>query len=196
MKKIPTVFKREFEGHKITAISPEFTSSEVKDAFINGTATIKFDGACCAILNGVMYKRFDAKPGRKIPEGAVPCGDPDPITGHNPHWVPVMFDNPADKWFIAAASNYCADHPEVIDINHTFEAIGPHFQGNPYNLEKDIIVPHGMKIAEVERTFEGVKRWLEDHNEEGLVFWIYGEPVCKIKRSDFGLPFPVREVTG
>ena len=69
----------------------------------------------------------------------------------------------------------------------TYEAIGPHFQSNPYNLEKDIIEPHGIRVVEVERTFEGIKKYLEDNYIEGLVFWVDGKPICKIKRSDFGL---------
>lgn len=27
----------------------------------------------------------------------------------------------------------------------------------------------------------------------GLVFWKDGQPMCKIKRFDFGLPWPVKE---
>ena len=51
---------------------------------------------------------------------------------------------------------------------------------------------HGIFEANVERTFEGVKKWLEVNECEGLVFWLDGEPVCKIKRSDFGLEWPVK----
>ena len=47
---------------------------------------------------------------------------------------------------------------------------------------------HGM--VEVERTFEGIRKYLEEHNIEGLVFWKDGYPACKIKRSDFGFPWP------
>lgn len=28
---------------------------------------------------------------------------------------------------------------------------------------------------------------------EGLVFWFNGEPICKIKRTDFGFDWPVKE---
>lgn len=185
MKKIPTVFIREFENHKIKRITQEFTSEEAKEAFLHGEATVKIDGSCCAWLDGLFRKRFDAKPGRKLPAAAIPCDEPDSITGHWPHWVPVSPVDPADKWFVAALKNY-----GDTDDNTTYEAIGPHFNGNPYKLEKDILVRHGERKAEVERTFEGVKEWLETHNEEGLVFWYKGEPVCKIKRSDFGLKWP------
>ena len=78
----------------------------------------------------------------------------------------------------------------------TYEAIGPHFQGNPYNLSEDRLEKHGEAIAKVERTFNDIKKWLEDHNEEGLVFWLDGEPVCKIKRTDFGLEWPIKKFAG
>lgn len=35
--------------------------------------------------------------------------------------------------------------------------------------------------------------WLNEHPIEGLVFWLDGEPVCKIKRTDFGLEWPVKK---
>ena len=73
----------------------------------------------------------------------------------------------------------------------TYEAIGPHFQGNPYNLEKDILYRHGSEVVSVNRSFDDIKEYLRTHTIEGLVFWKDGEPMCKIKRSDFGFKWPV-----
>lgn len=80
---------------------------------------LKLDPNCCTIINGEFYKRFDAKPDRAVPEGAIPCDEPDPVTGHWPHWVKVAADNPADKWFVEARNNSWDDLP-----NATYEAIG------------------------------------------------------------------------
>lgn len=182
MKKIPTLFKRVHENHKVVDILDEITPGCEK-AFKEGVATIKIDGSCCAVFDGIPYKRYDAKKGKKPPAGAIPCCDPDPITGHWPHWVKVNQDDPADKWFMEAYNHTSIG---AQDRNMTLEAIGPHFQGNPYNLSEDKLEKHGEAIAKVERTFDDIKKWLEDHNEEGLVFWLDGEPVCKIKRTDFG----------
>ena len=52
---------------------------------------------------------------------------------------------------------------------------------------------HGEDMVEVERSFEGIKKYLEEHNIEGLVFWYKGEPACKIKRSDFGFSWPMKK---
>ena len=191
MKKIPTLFTRIYEDHKIVGIKDEITPG-CEDAFKNGVATIKMDGSCCAIINGNFYKRYDAKKGRKPPEGAIPCCDPDPVTGHWPHWVPVDSNNPGDKWFIQAKANSAMSIYEP-STDWTYEAIGPHFQGNPYNLEKDYLLPHGKFVAEVGRDFESILYWLNEHKEEGIVFWLNGEPICKIKRSDFGFEWPVKD---
>ena len=43
-------------------------------------------------------------------------------------------------------------------------------------------------------SYEGIREWLENVQEEGIVFWYDGAPVCKIKRSDFGLSWPIKEV--
>ena len=182
MKKIPTIFEREFtsprEYHLTGKIKPGF-----EEALEKATATVKIDGSCCAIIDGTFYKRFDAKPGRKIPDSAIPCCDPDPITGHWPHWVAVD-DSKADQWFVRAYNN-------TSDLKDgTYEAIGLHFNGNPYKLDNDILVPHGKEIVQVERTFEGIKKYLEENIIEGIVFW-FDEPVAKIKRKDFGLKWPV-----
>lgn len=87
MKKIPTLFIRNFNGHQITGISEEVIPAFEWVLQGEGTATIKYDGSCCAIIDGELYKRYDAKKGMNPPEGAIPCCEPDPVTGHWPHWV-------------------------------------------------------------------------------------------------------------
>ena len=194
MKKIPTLFTRVFEGRKIVGITEDITPG-CDDAFLNGEATIKIDGSCCAVIDGVLYKRYDAKRGKKPPIGAIPCCDPDPITGHWPHWVKVDSSNPSDKWFCEAFNNAFTVAIATGKLplqDRTYEAIGQHFNGNPYSLRYDIMEPHGVKKVDLERTFEAVKNYLENNYVEGLVFWLNGEPVCKIKRSDFGLPWPIK----
>ena len=192
MKKIPTLFTRIYERPKIVWIKDEITPG-CEDAFKNGIATIKVDGSCCAIINGNFYKRYDAKKGRKPPEGAIPCCDPDPVTGHWPHWVEVT-DNSSDHWFMAALNNSIKMGMDPDIESGTYEAIGPHFNGNPYNLSEDKLVKHGMELVYVKRDFKSISNWLNENPVEGLVFWLDGEPVCKIKRSDFGYEWPVKGV--
>lgn len=186
MKKIPTLFKRVFNpyNHQILQTLPEVMPGLEWVIAGEGIATIKYDGACCAIINNRFYKRYDAniKRGRVVPPDAIPCQNaPDPVTGHMPCWVPCYRDDPSDRWFWAAYDNYRMEREDG-----TYEAVGPHFQGNPYNLMNDILIRHGKNEIIVPRNYQGIKRYLETHIMEGIVFWKDGEPQCKIKRSDFG----------
>lgn len=186
MKKIPTLFERQYENHKVVGITDKVTPGMEWVLAGEGKATVKYDGACCAVFGCTLYKRYDAKKGSKPPEGAIPCCEPDPVTGHHPHWVKCDRNNPADKWFFAALDNM-----NCLTNDTTYEAIGPHFQGNPYGHTADMLVEHGAHTIEVERTFDGIRRCLTDNRIEGIVFWKDGRPQCKIKRTDFGLKWPV-----
>lgn len=182
MKKIPTLFERIYENHKVVGITENVTPGMEWVLSGEGIATEKIDGSCTAIINGKFYVRYDCKNGKTPPVGAISCCNPDPITGHWPHWV--LASMPKDKWYINAYNNAPVHH------DGTYEAIGKHFQGNPYGLSDDILVPHGVKLIEVVRTFDGIKEYLRTHHIEGIVFWKGGEPMCKIKRSDFGFKWP------
>ena len=198
MRKIPTLFEREFSDHKVVKIMNKVTPGMEWVLAGEGVATVKFDGSCCAIIGGKFYKRYDAKKGRKIPDGAIKCQEEaDPITGHLPCWVKCDRNNPSDKWFWSAFDNYVLEcsrnrldtcelsNPNDVVSDGTYEAIGKHFRNNSYNMNYDILIPHGKQVVEVERTFEGIKQYLSENYIEGIVFWKYGEPKCKIKRSDF-----------
>ena len=53
------------------------------------------------------------------------------------------------------------------------------------------LIRHGADvIRDCPRTFMGLRDYLYSHNIEGIVFWLNGEPMCKIKRSDFGFKWP------
>lgn len=179
------LFTRVFDGHHVKELLPEVQEGceWVLDPAVEVMASEKIDGSCCMIKDNVLYKRFDYKVGRKLPEGAIPCQEKaDPITGHFPHWVKVSENNPSDKYHISAFKE--KDNWE----DGTYEIIGPHFQGNPYNLEKDILEKHGQRVIEnPPRDFESIKKYLEDHIIEGIVFKRLSDGLmCKIRRRDYG----------
>lgn len=213
MKKIPTLFERVYEKHKVVGITDKVTPGMEWVLVGEGVATVKYDGSCCAIINGEFYRRYNAKHGKPIPDGAIKCQDkPDPITGSMPCWVKCDRNNPADKWLWNAYDTYREQEkievtngglasgkiselrefvlPNIID--GTYEAIGKHFQGNPHNLECDTLIMHGETRIKVKRSFECIKKFLSENYIEGIVFWKDGEPRCKIKRSDFGLEWGKR----
>ena len=192
MRKIPSLFVREFENHTVKRCLDKFT--EGCEWVINGEGypTEKLDGTCCLIQDYKLYKRYDAKQGKKPPKGAIPCQpEPDPITTHWPHWVLVDRNKPEDKWYVKAFDRFLESAKEQnYDIpNNTYELIGPHFQSNPYNLEEDEFRQHGdIILSKVPRDYEGIKDYLCNHYMEGIVFWsdLWGTKKCKIKRTDFG----------
>lgn len=188
MKKIPTLFEREYENHKVVAIHDKVTDGMEWVLRGEGTATVKWDGSCCAIIDGELYKRYDAKKGKQPPAGAIPCCEPDEITGHWPHWVKCNKEDPADRWFFEAF-HFSSGSLVAGCEDGTYEAVGPHFNGNNHCLDHDELIAHGQhEITSVYplTSFENIKRFLEKHYIEGIVFWKDGEPKCKIKRSDFG----------
>ncbi|MBQ6480923.1 MAG: hypothetical protein IJI45_07395 [Anaerolineaceae bacterium] len=197
MKKIPTLFHREFDDHRVTGISPDVAPEMQWALNGEGIATEKIDGACCAMIDGVFYKRYDAKKDKRgkmklPPTGAIPCDDPDPVTGHWPHWVKVEESNPADRWFLDALRNTQIENGNLSDA--TYEAIGPHFQSNPYHLAQDTLVKHGAAVIELNnRRYESIRDYLQRNAIEGIVFWKDGKPRCKIKRRDFGFKWPLTQ---
>ena len=203
MRKIPTLFTREYdEQGKIIRITPELSRPDL-ECVLRGEAipTEKIDGACCAIINGVFYKRYDAKIGKngkqKVPpEGAVPCCAPDPITGHWPHWVRVDRVAAEDRWFVSAYENAATREGakgEIVRVylaDGTYEAVGPHFRNNPYHLSEDTLRKHGERVLRAPRDFYALREYLWKSNIEGIVWWKDGQPICKLKRTDFGFPWP------
>lgn len=86
-------------------------------------------------------------------------------------WVKIDENNSSDKWFVEAyyvTSMWTNQGCKLPD--GTYEAVGKHFQGNPYYDDYDSLIRHGNNIVEVERTFEGIKKYLSEHEIEGLVF--------------------------
>jgi len=187
MKKIPSVFQRNYDTDGL--IRNEVVPGCEWVLAGEGIATLKFDGSCCAIMDGVLYKRYDAKHGKTPPVGFIPAQDPDPVTGHWPGWVRADKSNPADKWFFAARSvTEVAVQPELED--GTYEAIGPHFQGNAEKLVADMLVKHGVIVLDhvsiSTRTYDGLRDYLENNYIEGIVFHRGNGDMAKVKRVDFG----------
>lgn len=179
MKKMPCLFQRTFDGPgKATLLRDVAPGCEWVLAG-EGSASRKWDGTACLVKDGVLYKRYDAKRGKAPPAGAIPCDEPDPITGHHPHWVPVDARNPADKWHAAAFF----PSPR----GGTYELIGPHFNGNPEQQTSDNFRRHGDTPIEVTRTFDGIREYLAANMIEGIVFAHPDGRMCKIRRNDYGL---------
>ncbi len=185
MKKLPTIFERDWDGDRSRVTEKP---TEAHSLIVGATPTIKWDGTAVAIIGTHLYKRYDCKGNRTPPQGFLAAQEKDVETGHWPGWVPVSKDKPEDKWYFTT---------ETPLRERTYEFCGPKVNGNPHGFSEHIYLPHGtdiLTIVPVPITYLEIYDYLlTSYPIEGIVWWKDGEPVAKIKRRDFGLPWPVKE---
>ncbi|MGL5062638.1 MAG: DUF5565 family protein [Microcoleus sp.] len=176
MQKIPSLFIRDYEGdrkvtNKVTPGCEWVINGE-------GIATRKYDGTCCLIQNGVLYKRYEVKKGKTPPTDFKPATEVDPFTGKQQGWVPVG-DGKEDRWHRQAF------HDDLTD--GTYELCGPKVQGNPENFEGHVLLPHGkiVLINEPRRDFKAIAHYLASNMIEGIVYHHPDGRMVKIKKKDF-----------
>jgi hypothetical protein len=192
MKKMPCLFVRTFHGDGTFTITEEVTPGCEWVLAGEGVASRKWDGTAVMVRNGVLYARYDAKKGKAAPAGAIPCTEaPDPITGHWPHWV--LANRPQDRWIREAFAASVAARAGATEADGTYEAVGPNINGNAEGVRVHLLMRHGNMLCSPPRTFSGLKEWLASHDWEGIVFHHHDGRMCKIRRDDFGLPWPVKE---
>ncbi len=187
MKKIISLFKRNYEGNRL--VYNEIVPGAEWVAAGEGKATVKIDGTSCLWKEDKLYKRYDAKKGKIPPAEFVPAQDPDPITGHWPGWLEVG-DGPEDKWHREAVKQKFNKEDGA-----TYELIGLKIQGNPYNFPIHLLVKHGSWIPDEDppRDFEGLKEYFSRTEIEGIVWHRENGDMVKIKRKDFGFEWPIKE---
>ena len=59
MKKILTLFEQVFDNHHKVGINNKVHPGMEWVLDGEGTATEKIDGSCCAVIDGVFYKRYE-----------------------------------------------------------------------------------------------------------------------------------------
>ena len=175
MKKIISLYQRNYDGDRL--VRDELVPGAEWVPAGEGIATRKFDGTCCMVRGGVLYKRYDAKQGKTPPAGFEAAQDPDPKTGHWPGWLPVG-DGPDDRWHREAVKPGLPDG--------TYELVGPKIQGNPEGYQVHELVPHGVEtLYDAPRTFAALKDYLIARSIEGIVWHHPDGRMVKIKRKDF-----------
>jgi hypothetical protein len=184
MQKIISLFQRNYETDRL--VRDEVTPGAEWVINGEGIATRKWDGTCCMLEGGILYKRYDAKHGKKPPEGFKPAQDPDPVTGHWPGWVKINDTAKEDQWHREALVQGFDFHGYML-ANGTYELIGPKINGNKHQLTKHAIVRHGVIVEQdVPRTFNELKAYFADVNIEGIVWHHADYRMVKIKKKDFG----------
>lgn len=175
MKKIISLFQRNYEGDR--KVRDELVPGAEWVANGEGLATRKFDGTCCLIRDGVLYRRYEVKKGKQPPEGFEPATERDPNTGKQQGWMKVG-DSPSDRYHVEAMDNTLPDG--------TYELCGPKVQGNPEGFQSHVLVPHGKEILkDAPRTYNEIRKYLEDRTIEGIVWHHPDGRMVKIKKRDF-----------
>lgn len=166
MQKIISLFVRDWDGNS-DLVTDAITPGAEWVAEGQGVATIKLDGTCCRILNGVLYKRYEVKCGKQPPVGFEPASDVDSVTGKQQGWL-LVTDCPADQWHIEAMQYHKLG---VDEADGAFELCGPKIQGNPENLSRHCLIRHGyLKVANDPRTYAALKQFFAGRDIEGIVW--------------------------
>jgi hypothetical protein len=173
MRKIPTLFVRD---PKTKLVTSEVTPGCEWVLAGQGLATRKFDGTCCLVRLGRLYKRHDvhvdfevtlddgrvvwpktmyqtrladgrlAYHNRPIPAGFEPAQDPVPVGGHWPGWVPIG-DGPEDQWHREAMFHAHHSPPDHHTLpDWTYELCGPKVQGNPEGFSHHRLLMHSDEL--------------------------------------------------
>jgi len=184
VRKIPSLFQRNYEGDNL--VREEVVPGSEWVLAGEGVATRKYDGTCCLVKEGKLFKRYDAKKGKTPPEGFVPAQDPDPITGHYPGWIPVG-EGAEDKWHREGLEITTSRYGTNTLPDGTYELIGQKVNGNPEAFPGHLLIRHGERNCfGVGRNFEDIKEFLRTYRHmEGIVWHHPDGRMVKIKRKDF-----------
>lgn len=189
MKKIPTIFDRDWDGDRSRVV--DVANPEATWVFAGeGVATQKLDGTSCMLRSLKLFKRREVR-AEDLDREPIPgfeVADHDIVTGKVTGWVPVGA-GPEDRWHDEALKH----HTGPMD-DGTYELLGPKIQGNPEHETRHVLVPHNSPSliigATFPRTFEGIRDFLTGNDMEGIVFHHPDGRMAKIKGRDFGLKRP------
>lgn len=180
MRKIVSLFHRNYDGDR--QVRDELNEEAKWVANGEGVATRKYDGTCCLIRDGKLYKRYEVKPGKNPPESFEPANEVDPNTGKQQGWVPVGEGN-EDRW-----------HREAFDRlaekeDGTYELMGPKVQSNLETYGEHVLLAHANAVIleDCPRTFNELRQYLADGKIEGIVWHHEDGRMVKIKGKDFGI---------
>jgi hypothetical protein len=185
MRKIPTIFKRDPDTGKV------INEPAINFDFANAIATEKLDGTNIRLTirnNIVVRVEKRRNPTREQKNQGI----------LEPWYIDAHRDDPNDKWIFDAVDN--TEYSLILDGEWSAEAIGKNIQGNPLNLDRNIVfifsdslLLRTLAIKEFPpTTYDELKEWLpkqkslvgNDCGIEGIV-WHHHNGMAKIKVRDF-----------
>ena len=175
MQKIISLFQRNYDTDHM--VRNEIVPGAEWVLAGEGVATRKYDGTCCMVREGKLYKRHEVKLGKNPPIGFEPATEIDANTGKQRGWLPVG-DGPEDAY-----------HREAFEAepDGTYELCGPKVQGNPEAFCEHRLIAHAdaEQFADFPKDFDSIKAALKDAEIEGVVWHHPDGRMVKIKRRDF-----------
>lgn len=182
MKKIPTLFARDWDGDR-RYVLPEVVPGCEWVTQGEGVPTRKYDGTCVMFDGDRWWARREVREGKLPPKWFVAL-ETDLETGKTVGWEPVE------------QSSFAKLHTEVTARtarqwpSGTYELIGPKVNGNPEDAIDHHLVRHGgaQELGDAPRDFEGLAKWLDAHPYEGIVWHHPDGRMAKIKKRDFRAP--------
>lgn len=208
MKKIPTIFLRDHENNpSLVTMNWNPAAQWLLDNPHSAFATVKKDGTnvrltikhgAAAGLHLILEKRRN--PSKKEKRRAEQQGLPVP----EPTYVRALPDDPADKHIFAAMGE--TDYTNWPDGVWECEALGPKIQGGvesdvpllyPFSFAPEIITDDpiaSINPAELtpKQIYYAIGAFFMNRSIEGIVWHGPSGQMAKIKRRDFGLPWPVK----
>jgi hypothetical protein len=186
MKKIKTIFERDWDGTK--QVIDKYVEGFSPEVLVGAKATEKVDGTNVRLT--VRNRTIVRVEKRR---------NPDKIQKHkgieDPWYVDASEGDPTDKHIFAAVKNTPVIN--VPDGEWSGEAIGLNIQGNPLNLDMSFVLLFSMGYApefqNCPTDYEGLKEWLleqksavgKDCGIEGIVWHCPNGDMYKIKVKDF-----------
>ena len=179
MKKIPTLFARDWDGDRRYVLDQVTPGCEwvVKG---EGVPTRKYDGTCVMLdADGRWWARCEVREGRSEPAGFVAV-EHDDETGKTIGWEPAE-QSAYFKWLQQAS--YIAESLPA----GTYELCGPKVNGNPEDFTTQTLIKHSLaeELPDAPRTFGELATWLHAHPYEGIVWHHPDGRMAKIKKRDF-----------
>lgn len=180
MKKIPTVFVRDFAASNGRYVTSSVTPGCEWVLAGEGTPTRKYDGTCVMFDGERWWARREVKPG-KTPPGIYLPVETDEATGKTVGWEPVE-QSSFSRFHAEAVAGIAVQEPG------TYELIGPKINGNPEGEPSHRLVAHALAehMDVPDRSYEGIRAVLAAAPAvEGIVFHHPDGRMAKIKRRDY-----------
>ncbi|GAA2731051.1 hypothetical protein [Actinocorallia aurantiaca] len=183
MKKVPTLFVRDWDG------DPRYVTRRPNPecAWVfagEGTATRKYDGTCVMYDGERWWARREVKKDKAPPAGFVEI-QRDGETGKTMGWEPVE-QSAFARFHAEALADAAADDVTAVWPRGTYELLGPKINRNPEGYERHALVMHAAAedFEDLPRDYDGLAAWLHSHPYEGVVWHHEDGRMAKLKVRD------------